>query len=225
MTTAADDASPDPGAWRAETRAIRAGRPSGSRSLAPALWASTVWTSLDATDARRRAQALRAPEFYGRHANPTVTSFEEAVAELEGAEASLAFASGMGAISATVLALCRSGSHVVASVRCTRRRSCSWRRSALAWASRSRSSTPPSRAPSRPRCGRGTRCSSWPRPRPTRASSSRTSPSSDRSPGPSPSWTRPSPPRSGSARWSTACRCPCIRPPRASQGTTTPRSA
>jgi cystathionine beta-lyase/cystathionine gamma-synthase len=100
--------------WRPETRAIRAGRPVGTRALAPTLWASTAWTSADAADARRRAQSLRAPDFYSRYANPTVSAFEHAVADLEGAEAALAFASGMGALSATVLALCRTGSHVVA---------------------------------------------------------------------------------------------------------------
>ena len=57
---------------------------------------------------------MRSGEFYGRYANPTVTSFEDAVAALEGAESSLAFASGMGAISTTVLALCSAGDHIVA---------------------------------------------------------------------------------------------------------------
>jgi cystathionine beta-lyase/cystathionine gamma-synthase len=66
------------------------------------------------TDARRRATGTRSGEFYSRYSNPTVRSFEDAVAELEGAEASLAFASGMGAISSVVLALCSSGDHIVA---------------------------------------------------------------------------------------------------------------
>ena len=66
------------------------------------------------TDARRRATGVRSGEFYGRYANPTVASFEQAVAALEGAESSLAFASGMGAISTVVLALCGQGSHIVA---------------------------------------------------------------------------------------------------------------
>ena len=65
-------------------------------------------------DARRRAIGVRSGEFYGRYANPTVASFEEAVAALEGAESSLAFASGMGAISTVVLGLCGVGDHIVA---------------------------------------------------------------------------------------------------------------
>jgi cystathionine beta-lyase/cystathionine gamma-synthase len=108
-----DPAAPET-AQQPATRAITAGRAHSGRSLAPALWASSVWQSQDMHDARRRATRVRSGEFYGRFGNPTVASFEEAVAELEGAESSLAFASGMGAISTVVLALCRTGSHIVA---------------------------------------------------------------------------------------------------------------
>ncbi len=96
------------------TRAITAGRAHSGRSLAPALWASSVWQSADLQDARKRATGVRSGEFYGRYANPTVSSFEEAVAQMEGAESALAFASGMGAISTVVLALCSAGDHIVA---------------------------------------------------------------------------------------------------------------
>ncbi len=96
------------------TRAITAGRGHSGRSLAPALWASSVWESTGLEDANRRATGMRAGEFYSRYANPTVRSFEEAIATLEGAEDSLAFASGMGAIASVVLALCSSGDHIVA---------------------------------------------------------------------------------------------------------------
>ena len=60
------------------------------------------------------ATSARADRFYVAYANPTVTAFEDAVAELEGAEAGLAFASGMGAIATVVLALCSTGDHIVA---------------------------------------------------------------------------------------------------------------
>ncbi len=96
------------------TAAIMAGRAASGASLAPALWASSVWESTGLDDAHRRATALRSDEFYGRYGNPTVRSFEQAIAELEGAEDALAFGSGMGAIASTVLALCSSGDHVVA---------------------------------------------------------------------------------------------------------------
>ena len=57
---------------------------------------------------------MRDTEFYSRYGNPTVAAFEDAIADLEGAETALAFASGMGAVAATVLALCSSGDHIVA---------------------------------------------------------------------------------------------------------------
>lgn len=96
------------------TKAITGGREHSGRSLAPALWASSVWQCDDMADARRRAARTRSAEFYSRYSNPTVQSFEEAVAGLEGAEASLAFASGMGAIATVVLGLCSQGDHIVA---------------------------------------------------------------------------------------------------------------
>ncbi|MGA0864118.1 MAG: PLP-dependent transferase [Ilumatobacteraceae bacterium] len=106
---------------------MTAGRDSTS-SLAPALWPSTVWESDGLDDATRRATGTRSTEFYSRYANPTVAQFEQAVARLENAPEALAFASGMGAVSSVVLALCCSGSHLVAqnnrsaSARCSRLR-------------------------------------------------------------------------------------------------------
>ena len=96
------------------TQAITAGRASSGRSLAPALWASSTWESESLDDANRRATGTRQTDFYSRYCNPTVRSFEEAVRDLEGAEESLAFASGMGAIASTILGLCSAGSHIVA---------------------------------------------------------------------------------------------------------------
>ena len=96
------------------TRAITAGRAYSRTSLAPALWASTVWESEGLADANRRATGTRAGEFYSRYSNPTVRSFEEAIAALEGAEDALAFASGMGALATVIFGLCSTGDHIVA---------------------------------------------------------------------------------------------------------------
>ncbi len=52
---------------------------------------------------------------YGRHFNPTVYNLGLQLAALEGAEAAYCAASGMGAISSTLFALCDSGDHIVAS--------------------------------------------------------------------------------------------------------------
>jgi cystathionine beta-lyase/cystathionine gamma-synthase len=96
------------------TKAITAGRHGSGSSLAPALWASSTWQSTGLTETNSKATGLRAGEFYSRYSNPTVRAFEEAIAELEGAEDSLAFASGMGAIASVVFALCSAGDHIVA---------------------------------------------------------------------------------------------------------------
>ena len=52
--------------------------------------------------------------YYGRNGNPTTEALEKTVAELEGGEAALAFASGMAAVSAGVLANVRTGDHIIA---------------------------------------------------------------------------------------------------------------
>jgi cystathionine beta-lyase/cystathionine gamma-synthase len=100
-------------AKKPNTTAITGGR-NGFSSLSGPTWGSTVWESVNLEDTRRRATTLRSKDFYGRYANPTVTQFEEVIAELEGGESALAFASGMGAIASTVLSLCSQGSHIVA---------------------------------------------------------------------------------------------------------------
>ena len=81
-----------------DTIAITSGRSHAGGALGSVLHASAVWQVDSLEEHRQRATAARADRFYGRYANPTVTAFEQAVAELEGAEAGLAFASGMGAV-------------------------------------------------------------------------------------------------------------------------------
>ena len=97
-----------------ETLTIIAGRSSNGRSLAAPIWPTTVWETPSLDDARRRSGSTRPAEFYGRYANPTVNAFEQAIATLEGAEAAMAFGSGMGAIATVIFALCSPGDHIVA---------------------------------------------------------------------------------------------------------------
>jgi len=96
------------------TRAIRSGRGGSGTSLAPVLWATSTFITPTVDDSRRMATSVGAERFYSRYGNPTINGFEEAIADLEGAEAARAFASGMGAVSAVVLGLCSSGDHIVA---------------------------------------------------------------------------------------------------------------
>lgn len=106
--------APRPTSLSPTSLAITSGRTASGSSLAPALFATTTWESDGLDDANRRATGCRVGKFYSRYANPTVRSFEEAVAALEGAGDAIAFASGMGAISSVILALCSSGDHIVA---------------------------------------------------------------------------------------------------------------
>jgi cystathionine beta-lyase/cystathionine gamma-synthase len=96
-----------------ETTAIRAGRAEGDTSLAPALYPTTTFVTRSVAEGRRMATSVAEPRFYSRYGNPTVKAFEDAVAELEGAEAARAFSSGMGAISSVVFGLCSTGDHIV----------------------------------------------------------------------------------------------------------------
>ena len=50
---------------------------------------------------------------YGRDGNPTVHMLERKIAELEHGARAVAFASGMGAAAAAIMATCQSGSHVI----------------------------------------------------------------------------------------------------------------
>jgi O-succinylhomoserine sulfhydrylase len=52
---------------------------------------------------------------YARTSNPTVTSFEQRLAAMEGTEAAIGAASGMGAILMMIMALLKAGDHVVLS--------------------------------------------------------------------------------------------------------------
>ena len=96
-----------------DTTAITAGRGDTAGLVVP-LDPSTVWQQEGLDEMRKRATGMRHGGVYGRYSNPTVAAFEQAVAELEGAESALAFGSGMGAVASVVLAFCGQGSHIVA---------------------------------------------------------------------------------------------------------------
>ncbi len=105
----------EPTAPHLDTTAVTAGRAASGDSLAPVLFPSTTYTVDEVAEHAAMVGRPRPTKLYSRFGSPTVRDFEDAVAELEGAEAALAAASGMGAISTLVLALCSQGDHVVAS--------------------------------------------------------------------------------------------------------------
>ncbi|MCD0451457.1 aminotransferase class I/II-fold pyridoxal phosphate-dependent enzyme [Actinocorallia sp. API 0066] len=101
---------------RPETRAIHTPivTPTGSTPLGMPIYQSHLF-AFDSADGMAAAfDGPGQPPFYSRLGNPTVRSFELALADLEGGTGALATASGMAAINAVLKGLLRSGDHVVA---------------------------------------------------------------------------------------------------------------
>jgi cystathionine beta-lyase/cystathionine gamma-synthase len=101
---------------RPETRTVHSPipQPTGSNPLSVPIYQGHVF-AFDGAD--EMADAFDGPDaafFYSRLSNPTVRALEEAVTDLEGGVAGLAFASGMGAICGVVLGHVRAGDHVIA---------------------------------------------------------------------------------------------------------------
>ncbi len=71
-----------------------------------------VYSSAEQAEERFKSEA--GGFIYSRYANPTVAMFEERMRLLEGAEAARALASGMAAVSASLLCFLKQGDHVVA---------------------------------------------------------------------------------------------------------------
>lgn len=103
---------------RLDTQAVHAGRPRSAPDFTPTVTpihpsATYRYASLEELD--QVFAGTREGYVYARYGNPTVAAFEDAVATLEGGESALAFASGMAAIHASLLAVgARSASAVVA---------------------------------------------------------------------------------------------------------------
>ncbi len=81
---------------------------------------STTFTVMHADTLPEIFSGLKGPEeggcyLYGRHFNPTVYVLGKQIAALEGAEIGYCTASGMGAISSTIMQLCNKDDHIVAS--------------------------------------------------------------------------------------------------------------
>lgn len=84
----------------------------GEMSEALYLTQGYAYETMETAEARFKGEA---PGFiYSRYSNPTVSMFEERMALLEGAEAARATASGMAAVTASVMGQVRAGDHVVA---------------------------------------------------------------------------------------------------------------
>jgi len=71
-------------------------------------------STFQVTDSDQQLRATSTDMFYTRYGNPTHTAVESTIAQLESADAALLFASGMNAITTSILALVKSGDHIVA---------------------------------------------------------------------------------------------------------------
>jgi cystathionine beta-lyase/cystathionine gamma-synthase len=96
-----------------ETEAVRGGM-GLSKKNGPLSTPIYQTSTFEVTDMEEQVRATPTDHFYTRYGNPTHTVAENAIAELEGAESALLFASGMSAITTTVLALTKAGDHIVA---------------------------------------------------------------------------------------------------------------
>jgi O-succinylhomoserine sulfhydrylase len=100
-----------------DTLAIRAGqhRTAEGEHSEP-IFTTSSYVFDNAAQAAARFANEEKGNVYSRYTNPTVRTFEERIAALEGAEAAVATSSGMAAILSTCMALLKSGDHVVCSL-------------------------------------------------------------------------------------------------------------
>jgi O-succinylhomoserine sulfhydrylase len=104
-----------PETWSPETQLVHGGTlrsQYGEVSEALFLTQSYVYTSAEQAEERFKSEA--GGYIYSRYANPTVHMFEERMRLLEGAEAARATATGMAAVTASLLCFLRAGDHIVA---------------------------------------------------------------------------------------------------------------
>ncbi len=98
---------------RQETKAVH-GRADLSKKNGPLATPIYQTSTFEVTDNDQQLRATHTDMFYTRYGNPTNTVAEAAIAELESADAALLFASGMAAITTSILALVKTGDHIVA---------------------------------------------------------------------------------------------------------------
>jgi len=80
-----------------------------------ALYLTSGYVQPSAETSARRFGGQEEGYTYGRSSNPTVTSFEQRLAALEGAQACMATASGMSAVMLMCFSLLKAGDHVIIS--------------------------------------------------------------------------------------------------------------
>jgi O-succinylhomoserine sulfhydrylase len=102
-------------AWSPETRLVHGGTlRSAFAETSEALFLTQSYVYASAEQAEERFKNEASGFIYSRYANPTVAMFEERMRLLEGAGAARATATGMAAVTASLLCFLRAGDHIVA---------------------------------------------------------------------------------------------------------------
>ena len=103
--------------WNTRTKLVHEGsRRSQYGEMAEAIFLTQGFVYPDAESAEARFITAGEDEFiYARYGNPTTRMFEERIASLEGTEDAFATASGMAAVSGVLMAMLRTGDHIVSS--------------------------------------------------------------------------------------------------------------
>lgn len=99
-----------------ETRAVRAGQQrTNEGEQSEAIFPTSSFTFNSAAHAAARFSGEEPGNIYSRFTNPTVRTFEQRLAALEGGERCVGTSSGMAAILATCMGLLQAGDHIVSS--------------------------------------------------------------------------------------------------------------
>ena len=108
--------TPSPSVLHRDTQSVRAAvARSQYGENSEALYLTSGYVQPDAATAARRFAGEEDGYTYARLGNPTVSSMEQRLAALEGTEACIGTASGMGAILLMCMGLLKSGDHVICS--------------------------------------------------------------------------------------------------------------
>ena len=108
--------TPSPSVLHRDTQSVRAAvARSQYGENSEALYLTSGYVQPDAATAARRFAGEEEGYTYARLGNPTVSSMEQRLAALEGTEACIGTASGMGAILLMCMGLLKSGDHVICS--------------------------------------------------------------------------------------------------------------
>jgi O-succinylhomoserine sulfhydrylase len=102
--------------WGLATRGVRSGQSrTAEGEQSEPIFATSSYVFASAAEAAARFADDRTGNVYSRFTNPTVRTFEQRLAAMEGGESCVATASGMSAILATCMALLQAGDHIVCS--------------------------------------------------------------------------------------------------------------